>query len=107
MLRPNKQDKVGGIIVGDAGEAQARLEQAVSRLSGALERINDGIDRTPVPQTPEATSHQLNPEHEAELAALRDRVTALEGENKSLRDAGRLAAEGIGETIAALQAARS
>jgi len=87
--------------VSEADEAQARLEQAVGRLSGALERINDGVERAPEP------APASNPETDQEIAALRSRVDQLESQNEALRSAGRLAAEGLGETIAALQSARN
>lgn len=103
MLAAIKKDEHrGDIAVSEASDAQARLEQAVSRLSGALERINDGVTRVPEP-----AAQAANPEAEAEVAALRARVEMLEAENQSLRTAGRLAAEGIGETISALQGARN
>ena len=88
----------------EAGEAQARLESAVGRLGGALERINDGVDRIPEPSAAAPAAGAGSTE---EMASLRSRIEQLETENDALRAAGRMAAEGIGETIAALQSVRN
>lgn len=86
----------------DSDQAQVRFDQAIRRLSGALERIVDGLDNVSAPPAREPESG-----HDAEVDELRARVAVLERENQSLREAGRAAATGIGETIAALEAARS
>ena len=91
---------VGGIAVTETHEtSQAALDRACARLSDALERIVDGLEGMPHGgETPHVDTQ--------EIEALRNRVASLETEIASLRAAGRLAADGIGETIAALEAAR-
>lgn len=88
----------------ETGEAQAKLDQAVSRLGDALERIVDGLDRQPVPASGPSESEMAAV---SEVAELRETVSRLQSENEALRTAGRAAAEGIGETIAALREARN
>lgn len=98
MLR--RRIVVGEAIVTETRETTAvALDKACSRLSDALERIVDGLEKAP--------GDDGDPVNESEeLSALRDRVAALEDEIETLRAAGRNAADGIGETIAALEAAR-
>ncbi|MEQ8664664.1 MAG: hypothetical protein RIC16_02985 [Rhodospirillales bacterium] len=79
--------------------SQAALERACARLSDALERIVDGLDNMP-------GGDQRSNADVAEVETLRIRVASLEGEIKALREVGRNAAEGINETIAALDAVR-
>lgn len=78
---------------------EANLDKACARLSDALERIVDGLDSYP-------SNGPDQVEDAEEINALRERIAVLEDEVEALRAAGRSAADGIGETIAALEEAR-
>lgn len=87
---------------------ETKLDEAVGRLSRALERIVDGLDR--LPPTTDARRDATGGDHQAdasETAALNQRVSALEVENRALRNAGQAAIVDIDATIAALEVARS